>query len=136
MVAGMLRLGIAVLLLPALGVAVQEEADAKYEAVLQKLLGTIGQISKTLETVKDEKSGQEARPELRKQTEEFRATRKKSEELAPPSPEVRERIGKKYQPEFEKARKELAGQVARVQRVPGGPAVLQEIRGVFERDAQ
>jgi len=117
-------------------VVAQEGADARYEEVLQKLLGSINQIGKTLEGITDEKSADAARPDLRKATEEFRATRKKSEELAPPAPEVRERISKKYQPEFEKARKDLVGQVARVQRVPGGKAALAEIRGVFERDPQ
>lgn len=117
-------------------VLAQEGADAKYEEVLQKLLGSIGQINKTLETITDEKSADAARPELRKATEEFRATRKKSEDLAPPAAEVRERISKKYQPDFEKTRKELVAQVARVQRIPGGKAALAEIRGVFERDPQ
>src|SRR3954451_13200666 len=113
-----------------------QDADARYEEVLQKLLASLGQITKTLEGVTDEKSAEAARPELRKATDEFRATRKKSEELAPPAAEARERISKKYQPELEKARKQLVAQVARVQRVPGGKTALAEIRGVFERDAQ
>jgi len=110
--------------------------DASYEELLQKLLGSLTQITKTLEGITDEKSAETSRPDLRKATEEFRATRKKSEELAPPAAEVRERISKKYQPEFEKARKELVGQEARVRRIPGGKAALAEIRGVFERDPQ
>lgn len=115
---------------------IAQDADARYEEVLQKLLGGLQSITKTLEGITDEKSAEAARPELRKATEEFRATRKKSAELAPPATEVRERISKKYQPEFEKARKELVGQTARVQRLPGGKAALAEIRGVFERDPQ
>ena len=120
-----------VLLLPAIGLA--QEGDAKYEEVLQSLLGNLKQIAKTLESVTDEATGEAARPELKKQTEEFKATRKKSEELAPPAPETRDRISKKHQPEFEKARKELIAQMARVQRVPGGKAALQEIRSVLEK---
>jgi len=121
------------LLAPLLGLA-QDAADARYEEVLQKLLDSLGQITKTLETVTDDASAQAARPELRKQSDEFRATRKKSEELAPPAPEVRERVSKKYRPEFEKVQKQLTAQAVRVQLLPGGRAALEEIRGVLERD--
>jgi len=116
--------------------AAQGADDAKYEDVLQKLLGTLGAITKTLEGVTDADTAKAAHPELRKHAEEFRTTRKQSEDVAPPSPEARERVSKKYQPEFEKARKDLVAQVARVQRVPGGTAALQEIRSVFDRKAQ
>ena len=121
------------LLLPTLGFA--QDGDAKFEEVLQGLLGNLKQITKTLESVTDEATGEAARPELKKQAEEFKATRKKSEELAPPVQETRDRISKKYQPEFEKARKELIAQMARVQRVPGGKGALQEIRSVLEKGA-
>lgn len=131
-------LPIAILLLIAstLAISAQDTDDAKYEDVLQMLLGSIGQITKSLEKVTDSDSAQSVRVELRKQTEEFRDIRKKSEALAPPSTEAKERISKKYQPEFEKARKALAAQIARVQRVPGGTPALLEIRGVFERSGQ
>ena len=72
--------------------------------------------------------------DLRDQAAAFIAARKKSQELLPPSNETRERLAAKYRPIFEKARKTLVGQIARVERVPGGNAVLQEIRGVFEKN--
>ena len=109
------------------------QGDVKHEEVLQKLLGSLQGITKTLEGVTDEATAQSARPELKKQAEEFRTTRKQSEAVPPPTPEARDRIAKEYQPKFVTARKELLAQTARVQRVPGGTAALQEIRGVFEK---
>lgn len=108
-------------------------AQPKYEEVLGKLVETMGQMTKTLEMIVDEESAKANQAALKGLAETFIATRKQSEALAPPSVEERERLARNYRPQFEKGRKELIGQIARVQRVPGGNVVLQEIRGVFEK---
>jgi hypothetical protein len=123
-----------VLLLP-LGLAFGQDAKgaSKYEEVLQKLVDTMGQITKTLTMIVDEETAKSTRSVLRVQAATFVAVRKQSEELAPPSAEAREKLAQKFRPELEKSRKALVGQVARVQRVPGGAATLQEIRAVFDK---
>ena len=111
-----------------------QAGEVKHEDVLQKMLGSLQQITKTLEGVTDNQSAEAAQPELKKQAQEFRDTRKRSEELPPPMPEERDRIAKEWQPKFVKARKELVAEIARVQRVPGGKESLQEIRDIFDKD--
>ena len=105
----------------------------KYEDVLQKLVDTMGKMTKTLALVVDEETAKSNRSVLRAQANEFIETRKQSRELAPPSAEAKEKLAQKFRPEIEKSRKELIAQVARVQRVSGGNATLQEIRGVFDK---
>jgi hypothetical protein len=131
----MRSIGLVVLLtaLVPLGLAHGQGSDLKHEDILQKLLGTLQEITKTLGTIKDDASAQAARPDLKKQAEDFRETRKQSEKVPPPTPEARERIAKEFQPKFIAAKKELIAEMARVQRVPGGLAALQEIRSVLEK---
>jgi len=121
-----------VVLIPVHG-GLSQEGAPKYEETLVKLVDTLGQMTKTLEMIVDEDSGKAQQAALRGQAEMFIATRKQSETLAPPSAEEREKLARNFRPQFEKSRKELVGQIARVQRVPGGNLVLQEIRGVFEK---
>ena len=111
----------------------QEAGPPKYEDVLVKMVETLGQMTKTLELIVDEETAKTSQLALKGQAETFVATRKQSENLAPPSIEERERLAKGFRPQFEKSRKELIGQIARVQRVPGGNAVLQDLRSVFEK---
>jgi hypothetical protein len=113
----------------------QPTPEEKYEEVLRKLLDTLDQTTKTLEKIVDEDSAKANTMDLREQASAFIAARKQSETLAPPSTEVRERLAAKYRHQFEKVRKVLGGQVARVATVPGGNTALQEIRGVFEKNA-
>src|SRR4051794_37053773 len=61
-----------------------KKEPVKYEDVLQKLVDSIGKISKTLALVVDEESAKANRPALRMHAMEFIETRKKSRELAPP----------------------------------------------------
>lgn len=111
----------------------QEATSPKYEEVLTKMVETLDGITKTLEMIVDEESAKSQTPELREKAATFLATRKQSESVAPPSPDERDRLAKAFRPQFEKSRKDLIGQIARVQRVPGGVAALQAIRGVFEK---
>jgi hypothetical protein len=107
--------------------------EAKREEVLGKLLGSLQQIAKTLEGVTDEATAKSAGPELKKQADEFRQTRKLSEQVPPPpSREAREKIAKDWAPKFVAVRKTLELQIARVQRVDGGNALLAELRTVIE----
>jgi hypothetical protein len=122
------QIGLALLCSAAI-VAAQEPS---HEEVLTKLLGSLQGIGKTLEGITDEATATSARPELKKQVDEFRATRKLSEQVAPPSPESREKIAKDWQPKFIAVRKVLESQIARVQRVPGGKASLDELKAVLE----
>lgn len=128
------RIAAALLLLPVAALTAQDAGEAKYEEVLQKLVDTMGQITKTLEAVIDEETAKASKMPLREQADTFLAARKQSQDLVPPSNEVRERLANKYRPEIEKSYKRLAGQIARVERVPGGNAALQEIRSVFEKN--
>lgn len=106
---------------------------AKYEDVLQKLVESMGKITKTLTLVVDEETAKSNRMDLRSHATEFIDTRKKSRELAPPVGDAKEKLAQKYRMEIEKSRKELAAQVARVKLVPGGNVALQEIRAAFEK---
>jgi FtsZ-interacting cell division protein ZipA len=132
---------IVALLLPFLWATGQESKDSKqdtkseskYEETLQQLLDSLSQMTKTLAMVVDEESAKSNRSVLRVHAVSFQTARKQSQDLAPPAPDVKEKLAKKYRPEIEKSRKELVAQIARVQRVPGGNATLQEIRGVFEK---
>jgi hypothetical protein len=103
-----------------------------HEEVLGKLLGSLQAIGKTLEGITDEATATSARPELKKEAVEFGEIRKQSEQVPPPSPETREKIAKDWQPKFVEVRKMLEAQIARVQRVPGGMAALDELKPVFE----
>jgi hypothetical protein len=125
-----IAIGVAALLSSlALAAAAQEP---NHDEVLGKLLGSLQAIGKTLEGVTDEATATSARPELKKQAEELVQTRKLSEQVPPPSPEAREKIAKDWQPKFVEVRKVLEAQIARVQRVPGGKATLDELKSVFE----
>ena len=112
--------------------AVLAAQEPNHEEVLGKLLGSLQGIGKTLEGITDEATATSARPELKKQVDEFRETRKMSEQVAPPSPEARDKIAKAWQSKFIEVRKVLEAQIARVQRVPGGKATLEELKPVFE----
>jgi hypothetical protein len=114
----------------------QDAGDAKYEETLVKLLETMGQMTKTLEMIVDEPSAKAQRAPLKEQVEVFLKTRKESESLAPPSADVRDKLAQKFRPEFEKSRKTLVAQIARVQRVPGGTATLQDLRDIFEKKSK
>jgi hypothetical protein len=106
---------------------------SKYEEVLQKLVETMGKMTKTLALVVDEETAKSNRSVLKEHAAAFIEARKQSQSLAPPSAEAKEKLAKKFRPEIEKSQKQLVAEVARVQRVPGGNAALQEIRGVFEK---
>jgi hypothetical protein len=110
-----------------------KKEPVKYEDVLQKLVDSMGKITKTLTLVVDEESAQANRAVLRVHATEFVDTRKKSRELAPPVGETKEKLAQKFRLEIEKSKKELTAQVARVKLVPGGNVALQEIRAVFEK---
>ena len=114
----------------------QDGSESKYEETMVKLLESMGQMTKTLEMVVDEATAKSKTAALKEHVEAFLKTRKQSQALAPPSAEVREKLAQKFRPEFEKSRKLLVEQIARVQRVPGGMGALQEIRAVFEKEGK
>jgi hypothetical protein len=123
-----IAIGIGALLCSLALVAGQEP---NHEEMLGKLLGSLQAIGKTLEGITDEATATSARPELKKQAEEFRQTRELSKSVPPPTPETREKL-KAWQPKFIEIRKTLESQIARVQRVPGGKGALEELKSVFE----
>ncbi|HEX3316155.1 MAG TPA: hypothetical protein VHR72_14755, partial [Gemmataceae bacterium] len=100
---------------------------------LGKMLGSLQAIGKSLEGITDEATATSVRPELKKQAQEFREARKLSEQVPPPTAEMREKIEKAWQPKFVAVRKVLEAQIARVQRVPGGKETLEELKPVFEK---
>jgi hypothetical protein len=108
--------------------------EPNHEEVLGKMLGSLQAIGKSLEGITDEATATSARPELKKQAEEFLETRKKSEQVPPPSPEARDRIAKAWQPKFVEVRKVLEMRIALVRRVPGGKAALDELKNVFPNE--
>jgi hypothetical protein len=130
-----MRLVACVLVLLPFALASGQDAkgDSKYEDTLKRLVESMSKMTKTLALIVDEETAKENRSVLRVEAAVFIEARKKSQDLAPPSAEEREKLAQKYRLEIEKTRKELVGQVARVQRVPGGNAALQEIRDVFDK---
>jgi hypothetical protein len=124
-----IAIGIGALFCSFVLVAAQEP---NHEEVLGKLLGSLQAIGKSLEGITDEATATSARPDLKKRAQDFREARKLSEQASPPSPEEREKIAKTWQPKFVEIRKMLEAQIARVQRVPGGKATLEELKPVFE----
>jgi hypothetical protein len=106
--------------------------EPSHEEVLGKMLGSLQAIGKSLEGITDEATATSARPDLKKQAQEFREAKKLSEQVPPPTPEAREKIQKDWQPKLVEVRKVLEAQIARVQRVPGGKGALEELKSVFE----
>jgi hypothetical protein len=106
---------------------------AQFEDVVKQVLETMGSLTTTLLTIRDEETAKSAQPELRKTAGQWRLIKKQAEGLPPPSKEEKDRLAKQYKTKLEEAQKKLFGEVARVSIVPGGRAALLEISGVLEK---
>jgi len=126
----------AVLFLLALTLSLRAGAgsDARFEETIKKTLTILDRISTTLGTVKDEDSAKKAKPDLRKATGDFLAVRKESETIPPPSKNTKDRLAKEYKTKLEDANKKLQTEVNRVEALPGGHDVLEDVRTIMKKD--
>jgi hypothetical protein len=115
---------VAVLLLGAASVAAADTHDA----LIKDAIACYKQIAATLATAKDEASIKGARPKLKTLSTQLRGIKKRFETLGPPNEEQEKDLEKKYGKEFEEANLKLAVEYARLEKLPGGPDLLKEIR--------
>jgi hypothetical protein len=105
----------------------------QFEDVIKQMLDTMGSLTTTLTTIRDEDTARSAQPDLRKAAGKWQLIKKKAEGLPPPSKEEKDRLAKQYKSKLEEAQKKLFGEVARVSAIAGGRQALLEISGVLEK---
>ncbi len=108
-------------------VAPGQTQPAGHEAVLKDMLATLGDINKTLKTVKDEETATAARPPLRDAAKKLLALRKLADSLKQPEKQEKDRLEAAYKVKIEDALKTLQNESIRVKAIPGGFAAVQEI---------
>ena len=114
------------------GLAQAGDADAnRREEIIKSMLTAMGNVNKTLSTVKDEESARASKGELKKAADEWLLLRKKAESVSPPSKMESERLAKLYKGKLEDSQRSLFAQIARVQQVPGGPEALGDLAKAF-----
>ena len=110
--------------------------EARFEAVLKEMLGTMEKVTTNLAGIRDEETAKAAQPELRKLAGQWQALIKKAEDVAPPNREEKTRLEEAYAGRFMEARKKLFGEVERVRGVAGGREALAEISAVIQRKSK
>jgi hypothetical protein len=111
-------------------------AKGSFEDVVKQMLDTMGSLTTTLATIRDDETAQSAHPELRKTAGKWQLIKKKAEDLPPPSKEEKDRLTKQYKTKLEEAQKKLFGEVARVSVIPGGRGALLEISSVLGKKSK
>jgi hypothetical protein len=105
--------------------------DKAFEDVVKQMLDTMGSLTTTLATIRDDETAKSAKPDLRKAAGKWQLIKKKAEGLPPPSKQEKDRLAKEYRTKLEEAQKKLFGEVARVSTIPGGRAALLEVSSVL-----
>jgi hypothetical protein len=108
--------------------------SARYEEIVKSMLTVMGNLTKTLTTITDDKDGQSARlaqRELKKSAEQWVILRKKAESVPPPSTEEGKKLKKLYESKLTESQKLLFGEIARVQQIPGGREALADLAKAF-----
>jgi len=122
------------LVLLVLGSAALAGDDAmQREELVKSMLTTMDKMTKTLSGIRDEDSARAAKDNLKKSVEEWHVLRKKADAVPPPSKAEAEQLAKKYRDKMAAAQKQLVGQIARVQQVPGGREALADLPKIFEK---
>jgi TolA-binding protein len=93
--------------------------SANAEGMMKDTIATMNEMAATLETVKDDKTADEAIPKLEKEVAKLKELKKKAEELKLPKDEDK-KLEEKYKPELEKATKRF--QEAAMKAVLAAPA--------------
>ena len=109
---------------------IRDQARA-FEDVVKQMLDTMGSLTTTLATIRDDETAKSAQPDLRKAAGKWQLIKKKAEGLPPPSKEEKDRLAKEYRTKLEEAQKKLFGEVARVSTIPGGRAALLEVSSIL-----
>ena len=117
-------LGLAVALLLAGGA--NARAKDAFEDVIKDTLSTMKDVTKVLETVKDEDSAKAAKPKVKELAKKIQALKKRSKDLGKPTKEQEEAV-KKYLPQFIEVSQKLTKESERVKKVTGGPELLKEL---------
>jgi hypothetical protein len=110
--------------------------DSPHAEAVKQTLDVLDQMSAGLAKITDQDSAGAAKEELAKLAKTWTALRQKTEKLPPPAREEKQRLEKEYKGKMEAAQRKLAGEVRRVELIPGGRAALQEIRGVLKPPAK
>jgi hypothetical protein len=101
--------------------------------VVKSMLSAMDKMTDTLKSISDEEAAKTARPELKKQAEEWIAMRKRAEKVPPPTAEEKELLVNEYQAKMRDAQKKLYKEIARVRdTVPGGREALTEFNSAFK----
>jgi hypothetical protein len=101
-----------------------------HDSLTSDSIRTLNETADVLATVKDARSADAARPQLKKLGERWRGLQKRAGDLKQPTTEEREELQKKHRPELEAAIKRYFTETTRVLRVPGGAGALQELGDV------
>jgi hypothetical protein len=120
-----LALGMFCITAPALG---QEDKRIKaYETILDNLLLAIGDMTDALKRIEDIDTVDKGHAQFRNAVTKFLEFRKEAEKLKLPDKKQREEIIEKYRDKLAGQMDALRAEVARVQRIPGGKKVLEEL---------
>ena len=103
------------------------------EELVKSMLATMDKMTKTLSGIRDQDTAKAAKDDLKKSVEEWRVLRKKADAAAPPPRAEADQLAKKYKDKMVEAQKQLVGQIARVQQVPGGKEALADLPRIFEK---
>ena len=98
------------------------------EAVDRDQLQAINDMADVLATVQDQASAQQALPRVKAFGPRVRQLLKRGKAFETVSPAQEQALRQKYEAETQAAVLRLSIQVQRVRNVPGGPAVLQELK--------
>jgi hypothetical protein len=99
-----------------------------HESVVREGIAILKEAADTLETVKDARTAEAARPALKKLGERWRANQKRASAMKPPSKHERVHLQRQYLGEFEAAYKRYLLEVHRVRRLPKGDETVDELQ--------
>src|ERR1043165_1128829 len=119
------------LLLVAAGFGMAGE-EPTHEQVIQKMIGSLNEISKILKSIEPEDTAKKARSELRKAATNWIEARAKAAKMQPPERQEKERLAKIYKPKIDEALKKLFVEMGRVEVIPGGKEALKEISEILK----
>jgi hypothetical protein len=98
-----------------------------HESQVANAIAILKDIADELSTIKDSASAEAAQPRLKELGGRWRANERRVAEHQRPTKRQMAALEKKYGAQLEAAMKRYFAEVARVQRVDGGPAALHEL---------
>ncbi len=115
------------LLCPGTGIAQDIPDTANYEKILREMILALKDMTKALKQAEDVTTVETPRLALRMAVARFVKVRQEAEEKELPSPEQRKQLVEKYQEKLALEMQALRAEIGRVQRIPGGRKLLEEL---------